>query len=181
MPELHPLLATRWSPRGFDRIAELNQAELASLLEAARWAPSDGNSQPWRFVAGLRDEPAHKHILASLDADNQRWAGDASALILASHLTHDVAGAPLPRAAYDLGQAIAHLSVQASALDLHTHQMSGFDRDTMHADLELPAGLVPTVVVAVGRLGNPAHLPPDLRARELGLRQRRPVHELVIA
>jgi nitroreductase len=179
MPELHPLLAARWSPRAFEPVVELTPAEVSSLLEAARWAPSNGNSQPWRFVVGARDDETHKRIFANLSERNQRWAADASVLIVAAHVTETAAGVPLRHAAYDLGQAVAHLSVQAAALNLHVHQMGGFDADSMRADLNLPAELVITVVVAVGRLGNPDSLPADLRARELALRTRRPVADLL--
>jgi nitroreductase len=181
MPELHPLLATRWSPRAFDRIAEVTPAEMASLIEAARWSPSSANSQPWRFVVGLRDQETHKRIFTNLDHDDQRWAADASALILATHLTTGPSGEPLRLAPYDLGQSVAYLCVQASALGLYTHQIAGFDTASMRADLDLPADLALAVVIAVGRLGNPDHLPPDLRDRELGLRVRHPAHELHIA
>jgi nitroreductase len=185
MPELHPLLASRWSPRAFDPVAELTTAELASLVEAARWAPSAANSQPWRFVIGLRDEETHKRIFTNLAAGNQRWAGDAAALIVAAHTSEAAGDAPgqarLTHAAYDLGQAVAHLSMQAAALGLHTHQMAGFDATALCSDLELPGDVEPMVVIAVGRLGNPANLPADLRVRELALRVRRPLSDLLIA
>ncbi|HYN97137.1 MAG TPA: nitroreductase family protein [Pilimelia sp.] len=181
MPELHPLLATRWSPRAFDPVAELTPAEVASLLEAARWAPSLGNSQPWRFVVGLRDSESHKRILVHLPDADQGWAGAAAALMVAAHLTVGADGAPLPRAAYDLGQAVAHLTVQASALGLYAHQLAGVDAEALRAELDLPAELAIPTVVAVGGLGNPAALPAGLRERELALRDRRPVTELVLA
>lgn len=179
MPELHPLLANRWSPRAFDPITVLTGAELASLIEAARWAPSSGNSQPWRFVVGPRDEETHKRIMANLTPYDQRWAGSAAALILAGHVTGGTA--PLPHAAYDLGQAVAHLTIQATALGLHVHQISAFDGPSLRADLDLCADLELSVVIAVGRLGTPDSLPPDLRGREISLRGRRPVEELLIA
>jgi nitroreductase len=179
MPELHPLLAGRWSPRAFDPVAVLTAAELASLVEAARWAPSAANSQPWRFVIGLRDEETHKRMLANLAADDQRWAGAASALIMAGYVVDG--GRSPARAAYDLGQAVAHLSVQASALGLSVHQMDGFDPGFLRADLDLPTSLEPAVVLAVGHLASPDSLPPDLRRREIGLRHRRPAESLLIA
>lgn len=181
MPELHPMLAARWSPRAFDPVTPLTAVELSSLIEAARWAPSAGNTQPWRFVVGLRDEETHKRIFANLAAGNQRWAGDAAALIVAAHVDSGTDGTPLPHAAYDLGQAVAHLSVQAIALGLYAHQMGGFDAAALRADLDLPAGVTLATVIAVGRLGNPDSLPADLRNRELALRTRRPVGELLIA
>jgi nitroreductase len=181
MPELHPLLAGRWSPRAFHPVAVLTPAELASLLEAARWAPSSADSQPWRFVVGLRDEETHKRIFASLDRAEQRWAGAASALVVAGHIGYGAGGRPLPRAAYDLGQAVAHLTIQATALGLHVHQVDRFDRDTIRADLDVDPALELVTVLAIGRLGSPDALPADLRAGELRLRRRRPIEELLVA
>ena len=173
MPELHPLLAGRWSPRGFDDRYELRQAELESMLEAARWAPSAGNAQPWRFVVARRDTPAYKRIFAALTDDDQRWAGRASALIAAGH----VRGAD----PYDLGQSVAHLGVQAVALGLHTRQILDFEAAALHAELELPADLRLHAVVATGRLGDPGTLPADLRLREFRLRERRTITDLVLS
>ncbi len=173
MPELHPLLAGRWSPRAFDDRYELRDAELASLLEAARWAPSGHNAQPWRFVVGHRDDPAHKRIFAALTDADQAWAARASVLVAAGF----TAGAD----PYDLGQAVAHLGVQAVALGLHTRQVLQFDATGLHHDLELPAGVRLHAVVAVGRLGDPDTLPADLRRGEFRLRTRRSITELVLS
>lgn len=253
MPELHPLLAGRWSPRGFDGLHEVGHAELASLLEAARWAPSAGNGQPWRFAIGRRDDETHKRIFECLARDDQRWAWRASALVAAGYVDTAATGAsgtggaatgasgtgggataggpttggpttggatargpaaggpapvvptarrpagdtagssaePGPRrsdngyraigAAYDLGQAVAHLGLQASALDLHTHQLTDFDAARLHRELELPDAVTVHAVVAVGRLGDPAVLPRDLQVREFRLRERRPVDALLLA
>lgn len=151
------------------------------MLEAARWAPSCGNSQPWRFLVGRRDDETYKRILACLHPGNQRWAGRAAMLLLGAYAEVDSAGAALPHAAYDLGQAMAHLTVQATALRLHVHQMSGFDAAALQADLTLPDRVRPQVVAAVGQLGDPRTLPDDLQTRETRLRQRRPVAELLLS
>jgi nitroreductase len=179
MAELYPLLANRWSPRAFDPFAVLTEAEVASLLEAARWAPSAGNTQPWRFVVGHRGDEAYKRIFTNLSTGNQRWAGRASLLLLGAHTVTTPIGA-LTHAAYDLGQAMAHLSVQATAMRLYVHQMAGFDTAGLRADLDLPDEVNPYIVVAVGRLGDPLSLPDDLRSREIDLRRRRPLAELLL-
>jgi nitroreductase len=180
MTQLSPLLAYRWSPRAFDPASTVADTELASMLEAARWAPSNGNSQPWRFLVGRRDDEAYKRILACLAPGNQRWAGRAAVLLLGAYTATDPAGAPLPHAAYDLGQAMAHLTVQATALRLHVHQMGGFDAAAIRAELELPEGVRPMVVAAIGQAGDPRILPEDLQVRETALRQRRPVSDLLL-
>ncbi|MDQ7906886.1 nitroreductase family protein [Phytohabitans sp. ZYX-F-186] len=176
MSELHPLLATRWSPLAFDPVAVLSDEDVGSLLEAARWAPSFANSQPWRFAVGRRDEETYKRILENLSTECQRWAGNASALIVAAHLDD----AALPHAPYDLGQAVAHLTVQATALRLHVHQIADFDGDGLRSDLEMADDLRPSVVVAIGRLGDPAILPPDLRTWETALRTRASIAQLLV-
>ncbi|MFG3700366.1 nitroreductase family protein [Micromonospora sp. NPDC047620] len=174
MVDLTPLLAFRWSPRAFDPTAELAADHASTLLEAARWAPSAGNVQPWRFVLGHRDDETFKRILVNLPEPDQRWAQRASALLLGTHLT-GAAGH-----LYDLGQAIAHLTVQATALGLHVRQLRGLDRAGLAADLDLPDGVRPHVVVAVGQLGDPLSLPADLLGSETGLRRRLPLAEILL-
>lgn len=176
MLDLTPLLAFRWSPRAFDPTAGLTGDEATSLLEAARWAPSAGNTQPWRFALGHRDDDTWKRLLISLPDGDQRWARHAAALLLGAHT-----GGDPERAAYDLGQAVAHLTVQATALGLHAHQLTRFDRAGLATELDLPAGVRPTVVVAIGRLGDPFALPEDLRDRETALRRRLPLSDLLLA
>ncbi|MEU8026128.1 nitroreductase family protein [Micromonospora haikouensis] len=186
MADLTPLLAFRWSPRAFDPAATLTADEAASLLEAARWAPSADNGQPWRFALGHRDDETWKRILVNLPEDDQPWARHAAALLLGAHLAAGtVAGGGAARdagtgAAYDLGQAVAHLTVQATALGLYVRQIAGFDHAGLAADLDLPAGVRPLVVAAVGRLGDPSSLPAALREQEVGLRRRRPLADLLL-
>ena len=175
MAELTALLAFRWSPRAFDPSAELTPDEAASLLEAARWAPSAENGQPWRFALGHRDDDNWKRIMFSLPGSDQSWARNAATLVVGAHI-----GGDAERAAYDLGQAMAHLTLQATALGLHVRQLTRFDRAGLTTELGLPGGVRPLVVAAVGRLGDPLALPADLRARETGLRHRRPVADLLL-
>ena len=112
---VHPLLAERWSPRGFDREHVLGDEALTALLEAARWAPSSQNSQPWRFLVTRRGEDAHGRLFAALGPGNQAWAGAASALVLVAARTAAEDGGPQPWALYDTGQAVAALVTQAQA------------------------------------------------------------------
>lgn len=179
MTDLTPLIAFRWSPRSFDPNADLSPAEIDLLLEAARWAPSAANRQPWRFALGHRDDETWKRIMVNLPDRDQRWAGRASLLLLAAHLAP--ATEPAAETAYDLGQAVAQLTTQATALGLHAHQLRELDRAGLSSELELPANLRPAAVVAIGRLGNPLDLPADLIEAETGLRRRRPVADLLLA
>ena len=141
---VHPLLAERWSPRGFDRAHEIGDEALAALLEAARWAPSAQNSQPWRFLVTRRGEPAHDRLFAALAPGNQAWAGRASALVLVAARTAGDDGRPQPWALYDTGQAVAALVTQAQADGLAVHQMGGFDTDVVRAGFGLADGSLPS-------------------------------------
>src|SRR5437016_10195717 len=177
---VYPLLAERWSPRGFDRAHEIGDEALAALLEAARWAPSAGNSQPWRFLVTRRGEPAHDRLYAALAPGNQAWAGAASALILVAARTTGDDGRPQPWALYDTGQAVAALVTQAQADGLAVHQMGGFDTDAVRAGFGLADALTPVVVLAVGRQDSAAGLPGPLAAREAAPRTRHPVSDLLL-
>ncbi len=177
---VHPLLAERWSPRGFDRAHEIGDEALAALLEAARWAPSAQNSQPWRFLVTRRGEPAHDRLFAALAPGNQAWAGAASALILVAARTAGDDGRPQPWALYDTGQAVAALVTQAQADGLAVHQMGGFDTDAVRAGFGLGEDLTPVVVLAVGRHDSEAGLPKPLAAREAAPRTRHPLGDLLL-
>src|SRR5690349_18987538 len=168
---VHPLLAERWSPRGFDQGHELDHAALTALLEAARWAPSAQNSQPWRFLVTRRGEDAHDRLFAALAPGNRAWAGTASALVLVVARTVGDDGDPQPWALYDTGQAVAALVTQAQAGGLAVHQMGGFDADAVRAGFGLADGLTPVVVLAVGRQDSAAGLPAPLAAREAAPRK----------
>ncbi|MCW2606337.1 MAG: nitroreductase family protein [Frankiales bacterium] len=176
---LHPLLSTRWSPRGFDPAQTLSRAQLLPLVEAARWAPSSGNTQSTRWALVPRDDPRHERLLQALNPGNRTWAGRAAALLVVVGLTEDEAGKPYRTWQHDAGQAVAHLSLQAVAEGLHTHQMAGYDKAAVRELLGLTDVQQPVVVVAVGALGGPP-LPDALAAREAGERVRRPVEELVL-
>jgi nitroreductase len=175
------VLAERWSPRSFDGTAAISDATLASLLEAARWTPSANNSQPWRFIVARRGTAEFDRIVATLAGFNGAWAGSAAALVVALAETVDAEGKARPWAVYDLGQSIAHLSVQAHHEGLHVHQMAGFDKDGVRAAFGVDERFDPVTIAAVGTVASPDELPNDaLRERETAPRTRLPLDELVL-
>ena len=172
---LHPLLAARRSPWSFDKDAEVGDRALAAVLEAARWSASSGNTQPWRFLVGRRGDAVFEKIYGTLRPRNRTWAGSAGVLLLT---VYDTGGdRPLRHAQHDVGQAMAHLSIQAGHEGLVVHQMAGFDPEAAREAFGIPAGFVPLTVVAIGHLGDPGTLPEDLAARQAKPRQRRPLAE----
>ncbi|MGX1933920.1 nitroreductase family protein [Microbacterium resistens] len=183
-PTEHPVLdvlADRWSPRAYDASTPIDEAKLASALEAARWSPSANNSQPWRFIVARRGTELHEGIQSALMGFNQVWAGNAAVLIVAIAETTNAEGAPYTHAIYDLGQAVAHLSVQAHHDGLVVHQMSGFVPEAIRELVDLEERFAPTTVIALGELGDIDALPDPLQEREVAPRVRRPLVETVVA
>lgn len=178
---IHPLLAGRRSPRAFASARDLDDATLRALLEAARWAPSANNSQPWRFGVARRGEPAFDALVDALMPGNQAWAGNAAALLLVAAAETDANGRHLAWNRYDAGQAVAHLTVQAQAEGLVVHQMGGFDPAAAAAVFDLDAGVQPLVVVAIGHHDPAAVLPEPLAAREHAPRERVALDDLLLA
>jgi nitroreductase len=177
---LHPLLADRRSSRAFDEGHQLDEATLMCLLEAARWAPSANNSQPWRFGVARRGEAAFDALAGALSPGNRGWAARASVLLLVAAADADSSGRHLPWATYDVGQSVAHLTVQAQAAGLLVHQMGGFDARAAAHVFDLPASVTPLVVVALGRHDPDAALPEPLAERERAPRTRAEVEELLL-
>ncbi|CAL9354084.1 malonic semialdehyde reductase RutE [Streptomyces sp. enrichment culture] len=178
---VHPLLADRWSPRSFDAAHTLGDEELATLLEAARWAPSAYNAQPWRFLVGRRGDTTYLRILDALVPFNREWARTGSLLVAAVAEERVENGVLQHGPAYDTGLSVAQLVLQAEALGLHAHQMSGFDADALRTSLGVPDGFRPLSVVAVGAPAPADLLPPKLRERETAVRERRPGAETFFA
>jgi nitroreductase len=178
---IHEMFLNRWSPRAFT--GEPNtQDELLTMLEAARWAASSYNSQPWRFVYALRDTPAWEVFLNLLVPFNQSWAKESSALIfLVSNSTmrspRSGNEVPSPTHSFDAGTASGYFALQASLMGWYVHGMVGFDADRAFEDLGVPNGHKVEAVYAVGRKADPAGLPEELRARELPS-DRRSLEEL---
>ena len=180
---IHELLATRYSPRAFGE-DPITEEELASLMEAARWAPSSFNEQPWRFVIAPKDDTpeAHERILGLLSEGNQRWAGRAPVLVVAATSTHfDRTGNPNRHARHDLGQALALMTVQATSMSIGVHQMAGFDAARAQQALGIPEGFEAVTAVALGHHADPTVLPEDLQKKETAPRSRRPQDEFVFA
>jgi nitroreductase len=178
--DLLPALAERWSPRSFDVTAEIDESKLTAALEAARWSPSASNSQPWRFIVGRRGNAAFETITQNLLGFNKAWAGSASALVLALAEVTDAEGNPRRFATYDLGQAVAHLTIQAHHDGLHAHQMGGIDVDGLRAAFDIDDRFLPFSVTALGTVGDPDALPDALRVRELAPRTRNALDEIVV-
>lgn len=180
-PIIEPI-AQRWSPRAFsDR--PVDDATLLSLFEAARWAPSSRNEQPWRFVVGRRGcDDTWALLLACLDDGNQRWAQKAPVLVLTvASLTHARGGRPNRWAWHDVGLGTSILLVQATAMGLCAHPMAGYSADRARELFGIPEEFEPVTAIAVGYLGDPDSLPDDLRASEVRPRRRRPVAESIFA
>jgi nitroreductase len=152
-PLLHPLLAGRWSPASFDASHDVAEDEIEVLLEAARWAPSAGNSQPWAFIVGQRGDVTHQRLVRHLAGSSATWAPAASLLIanLAHRYVEGTGWEFSEFSVYDLGQAVAHLTLQAQALGLAARQFRAFDRAGVAAEFAVPGHWEVTTMVAVGR------------------------------
>ena len=174
------ILAERWSPRAYDKTAIIDEATLTTVLEAARWAPSASNMQPARFIVTRRGSAAFATITEALMGFNRAWADTASVLIVnVAKLSIDETREN-PWARYDLGQAVAHLSIQAQHEGLHTHQMGGFDGTAIAEAFNLSADQAVVTVTALGVLGKPDDLTPELREREIAPRTRLPLRDLLL-
>lgn len=178
---LHPLLAERWSPRGLDPNVELTDKQFAALFEAARWAPSWGNTQPARYVAGRRGDETFAHIHATLSRGNRGWAEPAAALAIGVAQLVDDEGEQLPYGEYGLGLASENLVLQAVAEGLVAHQMAGFDREAARAAFGIPDGFEPMVAIAVGGQGSIEDLPEKLQEKETAARSRKPLSGMVFS
>jgi nitroreductase len=174
------LLKRRWSPRAVsDQMVE--REKLLSLFEAARWAPSSFNEQPWYFVLATKQNPAeHARLLSCLVEGNQQWARQAPLLMVSvAKLNFDKTGKPNRHAFYDLGMAVGNLITQATALDLFVHQMAGFSPEKVTELYKIPDEFEPVAAIAIGYGGSVQDLPESLRERELGPRSRKPIQEFV--
>ena len=178
---VHHLIRERWSPRAFAS-KSVEPAILASLFEAARWAPSSNNEQPWAYlVATTDDTEISAKTLRVLVEFNAAWAKEAAVLMIAVSRLNFQNGTPNRNAFYDTGAATALLSVEATARGLAVHQMAGFDHDKAKKVFEIPEDCEPIAAIAIGYPGDPNSLPEKLRDREVAPRTRKPLSEFVMS
>ncbi len=177
--KINSLATYRWSPRAFsDRPVEIEK--LRRILAAARWSPSAFNEQPWRFIVGIKGKKSYDKILESLDEWNQKWAENATVLILnLAKKTFTRNGKPNATHKYDLGQAVAYLSLEAMNQGVYSHQMSGFSQEKAIHLFKIPDDFQPVSVTAFGYYGNPELLPEDMYKSEIAGRKRMPIDNLV--
>lgn len=165
--EVEHFFVDRWSPRAMSG-EEMSDNEIMSLFEAARWAPSSYNNQPWRFLYARRNTPYWPVFLDLLIPGNQAWAQHAAVLILiASKTTMDYNGQPSPTHTFDTGAAWENLALQGWLKGLVVHGMQGFDAEKAAQVLSVPDGYTVEAMAAVGRPGEIGDLPPRLQEREV--------------
>lgn len=163
--DIDPIFVARWSPRAMSG-RPATPEELARLFEAARWAPSSGNSQPWRFLYARAGTPAFDKLFALLVEGNRAWCVRAGALVVVMSRSTSETGRPLPTHSFDAGAAWMSLALQGSRMGLVVHGMAGFDYDRARTELAVPEGMSVECMVAIGHPGDVADLPERQRARE---------------
>ena len=175
---IHPPIAARWSPRAFDPDAVVTGEQLVALLEAGRWAATWGHREPVRFVVGRRDDDTFAAVSALLRRGNS-YAKAAGALILVCADEGEDDRTAL-YSGVDAGAAMANLAIEAVSRGLIAHPMAGFDVDGAREVFNLPAGVRPLAVVAVGSLGDYRHMPPEIVERDSRPRERMPLEAMVL-
>lgn len=178
---IHELIRNRWSPRAFADKAIPDEV-LRSLFEAARWAPSSFNEQPWAYMVATKEDKVNfEKVLGTLVEFNSDWARNASAVAIAvTRLAFSKNHTPNRNAQYDTGAATVLLALEATARGLAVHQMAGFDPDKARKTFAIPEGWEPLAAIAIGYPGDPNSLPPKLRDRELAPRMRKPIRDFVM-
>jgi nitroreductase len=177
---IHPLIAGRWSPYAFaDR--PVSSDDVRSLFEAARWAPSSYNEQPWSYILGVKAEPEQfERVLSCLVEGNQAWARAATVLAIGwTRLAFARNGKPHAAAVHDLGLAAGNLCLEATARGLCVHQMIGILPDRVRELFRVPDGVQPLTGLAIGYAADPATAPEPLRQRDATRRDRKHLPEFV--
>jgi nitroreductase len=178
---VHDLIRQRWSPRAYaDK--DVSAADLKALFEAARWAASSSNEQPWRFLVGRRGDETYQKIFNALVEFNQAWAKSAPVLMLSvAKKTFTQKKAPNAYGLHDTGAATANLHLQAIASGLYAHSMAGFDQEQVRASFAIPSDYEIGAVTAIGYIGDPATLPDYMLKMETAPRERKPLEEFVFS
>lgn len=177
---INELTTTRWSTRLFDN-RPVEREKIQSVLEAARWAASAFNAQPWKFIVGLNNSDDHKNILSTLIDWNIQWAKNAPVLILnitEKNFSHN--GEPNPTNKYDLGQAVAFMALEATNVGLFSHQMTGFNPEKAHTLFHLPNTLEVVSIIAMGYYSAGADIPDEILKLEDNPRERKELDKIVI-
>lgn len=181
--EVHELITRRWSPRAFAP-TPVPDGVLAQLFEAARWAASSSNAQPWRFLLTRAGEASFQKLHSCLSRGNQPWTERVPVLLLGVTDTvfaakGDKPARDNPTAKHDLGLAAANLALQATALGLYVHPMAGFDQDKVREVFAIPSPYEPVTVTAIGYLADLDTLSEADREREEAPRSRKSLREIV--
>ncbi|MGB5594777.1 MAG: nitroreductase family protein [Crocosphaera sp.] len=179
---IHELIKQRWSPLAFNT-RPIEPEKIGSLLEAARWAASCFNDQPWFFIVATQDNTKeYEKLFSCLVEANQKWAKDAPLLMLSvARLSFQQNNKPNRHALHDVGLAMGNLTLQAQSLGLFLHQMGGFDADKARTLYNIPEDYEPVAAIAVGYPGNVNQLDADLQQRELSPRSRKPLTDFVFS
>ncbi len=177
---INELIEKRYSPLAFDS-KPVEEVKILKLFEAARWAPSSRNEQPWRFIYATREESdAFNNMYDTLAEGNRVWAKNVPLLILSvAARNSSFNGKPNYYAMHDTGMAVGNLLVQATDMGLYVHQMGGFDKEMARENLGIPDGFDPVAMIAVGYRGRTDDLPADLQKREKAERTRNELSEFV--
>ena len=180
MDKVHSLITDRWSPVAFDdRPVDYDQIHL--LFEAAKWAPSARNAQPWRFIFASREMSDYKVLLDLLSEANQVWASTAPLLVMPlAQVISVYKNRPDRLAFYETGMAVGNLLAQATAMGLMVHQMSGYDLERAKETLVIPTRYEPMTMMAIGYKGDPAKLPAEVAARESRERTRMEISKFLV-
>ncbi len=175
------LISRRWSPRIFDPDRPVDIDNIGSLFEAARWAPSCGNEQSWRFIVGVNFDKTHQMILDTLYDGNKKWAGNCPVLFIAVANQPDYSGKPFMHSEHDLGLALQNLLLQAIDLGMYAHLMAGFSHDKIRKTFYIPEGNKPLTAGAVGYYGDASKVDVVLKERDEASRSRKAFDQFVFS
>ena len=180
MDKVHKLITDRWSPRAFDdRAVDYDKIHL--LFEAAKWAPSSRNAQPWRFIFATKEMSDYKVFIELMSEVNQQWASTAPLLVMPlAQVISTYKNRPNRLAFFEAGMAVGNLLAQATAMDLMVHQMSGYDHERAKETLVIPTRYEPMSIMAIGYKGEPAKLPSDVAAWEQRERTRMEISKFLV-